>query len=257
MALAIAGFVALVAIEITVAPPVGWLLGVKGAVVSLLWVAVGVVRAVQLWQIRVVLRQLRRFDVETRAAILKTLDNDQAEAYLASRLEEHGAPSTVGLIERFGFSVVDIRELKFLTWITAVAAAGLLVAPFALVSQDALRFVSLACGIALAAAARTLYQHVQTLDRQFEVSPFGLSEIAGDGSVLRLYWDGQLSLRNRPWLRRIELAVESETARIEIPYSVVGFERLVQLIVTNGGFEVGEAAAERESPATVADESKG
>jgi len=72
----------------------------------------------------------------------------------------------------------------------------------------------------------------------FEVSPFGLSEIHDDGTIRRIVWGAGVTLRNHASRRRLELFVTSADSCIDIPYSVVGFSRLVGLIVAKGGFVV-------------------
>jgi hypothetical protein len=78
-------------------------------------------------------------------------------------------------------------------------------------------------------------RHVR-LARTFEISPFGLTETAADETTRRLLWGYGLTLRNRPWLRRIELSPSGQREYIDIPYRLVGFERLTELILDKGGF---------------------
>jgi hypothetical protein len=91
--------------------------------------------------------------------------------------------------------------------------------------------------VALLAGLGIMARKSDDLLRTFEVSSFGLSEDMPDGRVRRLLWGNGVLLRNRPWLRRIELAVEGQPGRIGIPYRVVGFEQLVSSIMSRGGFE--------------------
>jgi hypothetical protein len=188
------------------------------------------------WQIRRFIRGLRRFDTPERAKILSGLDNEAAQAYLERKVAEHGEPEVVGLVERFTFSPVDRRESNLLMWGSALAAGAVLMPAIALPVGNVTRAISIACATALIGTGVTIRNRAPRFLRAYEISPFGLAEVAADGGVRRLSWGYGLTLRNRPWLRRIELAPAGSSECIDIPYSVVGFERLVELILTKGGF---------------------
>jgi len=194
------------------------------------------------WQIRRALRILRRLAPVNRTAVLDGLDDERARAYFEYRLAEHGEPQSIGVVEKFGFSPVDHRELGILTWVTAIAAVLALVAPASMGLAGAWRVTAYGCALALASAVWILLRESDQRSRSFQVSPFGLSEVLPDGSVRRLLWGYGIVLRNRPWLRRIELAPSDSPDSINIPYSVVGFDRLVEEILTKGGFQHDETA---------------
>jgi hypothetical protein len=194
------------------------------------------------WQIRRALRILRRLPAVNRTAVLDGLDDEHAKAYFEYRLAEHGEPQSIGVVERFGFSPVDRREFAILTLVTAIAAVLVLVAPVSMGLDGVWRITAYGCALALAFAVWILLRGSDQLSRTFEVSPFGLSEVLPDASVRRLLWGYGIVLRNRPWLRRIELAPPDHPDSINIPYSVVGFDRLVEEILNKGGFQHDEAA---------------
>jgi len=131
---------------------------------------------------------------------------------------------------------VDIREVKALLWITACCAGLLLVGPLIFALRTPMRVISLTCAFGLAGVVQALRTISAQMGRVFEVSPFGLSEIAADGSIRRLLWGYGLTLRNRPWLRRLELSPKDVSDHLDLPYAIVGFERLVELIFDKGGF---------------------
>jgi hypothetical protein len=215
-------------------PWVNWLT-IGGLVAVYAYLAVRLLR--HRWQIRRAVRFLRRLTAVDRTAVLDGLDDNHARAYFEYRLAEHGEPQATGVVERFGFSPVDRRELTILTWVTAIAAGLALVAPLSTSFDGWRRIAALGFAVALAAVVWLLFRRADQLSRTFEVSPFGLSEALPDGSVRRLLWGYGIVLRNRPWLRRVELALSDSPASIKIPYSVVGFDRLVEEILTKGGFK--------------------
>jgi hypothetical protein len=194
-------------------------------------------RVLVMWRIRRVIRLLRQFDTTQRAELLGKLEDDGAQAYLEHRLAEHGEPTTIGLVERFAFSRVDQREATVAMWASIVSAVGALIPVLALRAAESTQVWAASCASVLVFLALMLWRRQRVLRRVYDVSPFGLTAIEPDGSVRRLSWAGGLTLRNRPWLRRIELARFGSPAFIGIPYSVVGFERMVELVIEKGGFD--------------------
>ena len=200
-------------------------------------VVMGLVLAVTWWRLRRVLRILRRLTADHRVSILNEVPDDSARAYLAEKLDEHGAPHDTGVIERFEFSPVDRRELSALVWLTTIAAMALLVTPLTMELTRGLWIAAFGCGLGFGGAAWLIQRRYVQLSRAFEVSSFGLSEIHPDGSVQRLLWGRGLELHNRPWLRKIELTVPARDWKISIPYGLVGFDRMIECVLVKGGFE--------------------
>jgi hypothetical protein len=214
-----------------------WLMfAIVGAVYSVVFVFIWGRRGLVAWRVRRVVHHLRRFDAAKRATILGGLDDEQTQAYFDYRLGDHGAPEVTGLVERFTFSPVDRQEMKVAMWGSTLAAFGISLPVAILDLNDAMRAIAFGVMLLLVMIATMLRRGLSRLQRDFEVSPFGLSEIVADGTVRRLFWGYGLTLRNRRWLRRIELSHASDRAFIDIPYSVVGFKRLVELVLTKGGF---------------------
>jgi hypothetical protein len=191
-------------------------------------------RVMLVWQVRRAVMILRRFDTPQRSNILGGLDDEAVQAYLQRRLDDHGQPTTVGLVERFEFSPVDRREYAAATWASIAAAAGVLTPAFALSAGSVGRTVAVCCAAGLVALSLVLRRIASQFDRVFEVSHFGIAEVQADGSVRHIPWARDLSVRNRPWLRRIELR-DGRTS-IDVQCSVVGSERLFKLILSRGGF---------------------
>ena len=203
-------------------------------IVAMIWV---VGRRVALaWRLRVAVRVLRQFDPPRRARILAELDDEPTQAYLERRVDEHGGPTVSGSVERFEFSPVDRRELTVAAWCALVTAWAVLLPVIALQTTGVLRGLALTSAALLAVLGIMLRSSASRTRRAFEVSPFGLSEVKWDGSVRRVPWTPEMALRNRPWLRRIEVSV-ANGGLIEIPYSVIGFTRLVEIIAARAGFE--------------------
>jgi hypothetical protein len=208
-------------------------------------IVVILLRGLAAWRVRRAVHLLRRFDAGRRETLLSGLPNASVRAALQRSLEPHGAPTIEGLVERFKFSPIDRREITAMMW--AVLAAGV-AAVFMqrAVGPGTLRSVVLGgCSLLLLGIALTFGWALVKWQRTFEVSPFGLSELGAEGSVRRIYWHAPLVLRNRPRLRRCELSIAGDADHIDIPYSVVGFERLIELILVRGGFpQAGSDAGE-------------
>jgi hypothetical protein len=220
-------------------PQSGLMFAIVGAVYSVVFVFIWSRRGLVAWQVRRVVHHLRRFDAAKRATILGDLDDEQTQAYLEYRLGDHGTPEATGLVERFTFSPVDRQEMRVAMWGSTLAAVGISLPVAILDLTDATRVIAIGCVLLLVVIATMLRRGLSRLQRVFEVSPFGLSEIVADGTVRRLFWGYGLTLRNRRWRRRIELSHAGDGAFIDIPYSVVGFARLVEVILAKGGFTEG------------------
>jgi hypothetical protein len=216
-----------------------------------LWIQVSLVAAVclsiagtygwMLWRIRKAVRLLRQFDADGRGVALSRLEDESARAYLEQRLASHGAPQIGEVTEQFQFSPVDRREFVVLAAVTAAATIPAVAVAVSGTPGVLVRFFAIMVAMTLVAATALLVARVRSLERKFEVSAFGFSEVTQDGSVQRIYWGGGVQLRNRPWLQRIELSVSGAPGAIKIPYRVVGFDRLVDSVLKKGGF-IGNAA---------------
>jgi len=217
-------------------PRIEYVLSVEFSMLGALYVYVAVRRATHAWQIRRAIRVLRSFDASGRDRIYGVMDDEHAKAYFEYHLADHGEPETAGLVERFRCSPVDMRESALMTWASALGAVGLLVTPLVAELTPVVRAVLLGSGVVWGMVAWELRRRHVRLARVFEISPFGLTEILADGSTRRLLWGYGLELRNRLWRRRIELSPSAGRECIDIPYRLVGFERLTELIIDRGGF---------------------
>jgi hypothetical protein len=222
-------------------PTLGQVYGLWGCLVAA-FLAIVFVRALILsWRIRRTIHLLRAFDAPRRSMLFANFDDEQARAYLEKKLEAHGSPESEEDIERFYFSPVDRREIRLATWTCALAASGVLIPLLATSSTGPERSFGMSCGLGLALASVAFLRRGRRLGRAFKVTPDELIEVSPDGSVRSLKWAGSLTLQNRPFLRRIEVSATGQIISIEIPYSVVGFDRLTRLIVINGGFPIAAA----------------
>lgn len=196
---------------------------------------IGVWRAAKAWRVRSIVRQLTRFDDAQRARILRSIPSGPAQALLRRLSDEHGDSATTGVVEQFQFSAVDRRQIATAMWGSAAMALAALVPTFTVAESSRERLATICMAAILTISAVAFRLLANSRRRVFELSPFAISEIHPDSSIRRLYWGGAARLTNRRWLRRIELA-DGRGATISIPYSVVGFERLFQLILERGGF---------------------
>jgi hypothetical protein len=192
-------------------------------------------RAINFWQLRKTVHLLRQFDAEQRATMFA---GALVPLELGYRLADQGHPERIGLVDRFTFSPTDLRELSIMAWTSVVAAVGILVTTTVLEMPVAVWLIAVGCVALRCITAVLCLRGRSRMRRAFEVSPFGLSEIHDDGTIRRIVWGAGVTLRNHASRRRIELSVTSADSCIDIPYSVVGFSRLVGLIVAKGGFVV-------------------
>lgn len=190
-------------------------------------------RYVAFRQVRRTIYWLRQFDDEQRVSMFGP---DMLPLEIEHQLLAHGRPEQLGIVDRFTFSPIDCRELRVLTWTALGGAALILVMMMALEMGATIRAIAVVCAVTLCAAALVCRRGLSMMRRVFEVTPFALSEIREDGTMRRIAWGHGVTLRNNAKRRRIEVSVQSAPFRIEIPYSVVGFARLAELIVKEGGF---------------------
>jgi len=195
------------------------------------------------WRIRRTVHFLRGLTAESRNAVFDQVPEGD-KAYFEHQLAEHGAPQAAGVVERFEFSPVDRRELAFVTGVTTVVAVLTFLAGAPIGFANMRGTGMLSCALVSSIGVFLMLRKSEQLSSSFEVSPFGISEVLPNGSVRQLLWGYGLLLRNRPWLRRIEVGPENEPQPIAIPYSVVGFDRLLTAIIEKGGFARDTAAAE-------------
>jgi len=193
----------------------------------------------------VVTKVRRRLSMRRQIALLRGLSDASRAKVLSGLLGPvdfllerevswHGRPVVEGLIERFSFSPVDRREariLAVLSWITAAAlvvmAAALDLPVWATKGIEGLAIMSAIAGV-------LQRRRLEDLSRSFAVSPFGLSEVCGT-HVRRVLWEMPIVLRNNRAAKRFELSLSGAPGHIDIPYTVVQVERLLTLIVENGG----------------------
>jgi|KBSMisStaDraftv2_1062788.scaffolds.fasta_scaffold212655_3 hypothetical protein len=156
-------------------------------------------RWVAFWQVRRTAHWLRQFDEEQRATILGTAFLPLEIQY---ELVAHGHPEQAGVVDRFMFSPVDRRELRVLMGTTLFGAAAILITVMALEMNAMTRAIAVASAVALCAAALWCRRGLSEINRIFEVTPFGLSEIHEDGTIRRIVWGRGLTLRNHEKRRR-------------------------------------------------------
>lgn len=157
-----------------------------------------------------------------------------------------GTPSVEfdGIVERFPFSPVDRRETLALFWFAAAIATITLAAVLGIGGvRQAWRGPALLIGIAGVVAIPALTRRLQRLVSVIELTPFAIIEVRADGQRRWLYWDQPLVLRNRRWLRRVDLAPQGTLEHISIHYARLEFDRLISLVLERGGFRTPPHAA--------------
>jgi len=196
--------------------------------------AVRYVRA--MWQVRRYVRLVRTLDSPGRQSVLEDIEDLDAREQLSNALDEHGEPTSEGLVSTFSFSPIDKRQWEILFWSSCVVTVlgGLGLFRGAVPSAYWGAGTGLAALVAFVAAFRR-----RQLARTFDISPFGLSEVTERGAVRRLLFAQPLTLSNHPWRRRLELRATGQSECIALSYDLVGLVEAVNLIKRHGGFEDG------------------
>ncbi len=185
------------------------------------------------WQLRRVVRALRSLGTHQPVQALSELDDDDVREALSQLVEAHGSPEQVGDAERFMFSPIDRRERFVLKWLCLFAALAILLSQVFIQTEGGSARNTYLTILGLCAAAASIDRTERQLSRAFEVSREGLTEIWPDDRR-SIRWSSRLELRDQPLLRQIVLRSPDDGVRIAIPYSVVGFRRLLALVISQG-----------------------
>ena len=190
-------------------------------------------------------------------AYLTALDPDEAErtigrmwsAYArrtyAQLLREEGAVERDGAVERFPYPASTRRTAVQLYW-TSVGAALAAVALLFTLGRGLPAWGGwlLWAGSALLAGSAAWWRRrTRELAATLEISPFGLTAVAADGARRAVRWGQPLVLHNRPRRRRVELVAGDGRPPVHIEYGLLGFVRLLRLVIEYGGFREPEAPA--------------
>jgi hypothetical protein len=215
----------------------GWWLYVAGFTI-LIQATRGIERGMQEARVRRRVAYLRALDPADAEARLNRMWSASARRALSELLRDEGAIESDGAAERFPFPRSVRRDASILFWVLAAAAVSAFAA-LALVSQlrQWIGWVVWIAGAALAVGAGWARRESRALTSVLEVSRFGVTEIADDGTRRALRWTQPLLLRNRPKKRRLDLySTARPDSPISLDYRRLGFERLLRSIVEYGGF---------------------
>lgn len=150
-----------------------------------------------------------------------------------------------GAVARFAFPEIARQWLRHLMRRSAWGVA--LAVGLVLVSQGVnprLNAIAGAWALLALLMAAVRYVRLRRLHRTFEVSPFNLTEIDRRGQRRVLTWSQPLSLKNRLWLRRIDVGPPGFRERISLEWELADLQRAVDLIIEYGGFQPAERADE-------------
>lgn len=190
------------------------------------------------WRVRRVAHRLRSLAPDDRDEVLGQHMAPEARDFYAKRLAAEGSVEVDGVVERFPFSAVDRREALALFWgATTIATITLAVAHGVGGVHEGWRGLALATGMLAVLAMPVLSRRSYRLASVIEVTPFAIIEVRTDGRRRWLYWRQPLTLQNRPWLRRLDLAPQGSRDRIPLHYARVGFDRLIAVVLERGGFQ--------------------
>ena len=192
------------------------------------------------------LNHLRALGQEARADFLAQITHAKLRAYLEAALARDGSDERAGDVERFPFSRAKRRRAATRYWLgwggAALSLVWAAVGEMPRVWRGVLLFPA-ALGAALAwVAARRQHQLASVL----EVTPFRLTEVWPDGLRRTVLFNRYLELENQPKQRRVLLRPGgADGDGIALDYERMGFHRLMDLVVSYGGFKIenDEAAA--------------
>jgi len=180
-----------------------------------------------------------------RESMLGQIQSPQLVGYIREVLAADGSEEREGDVERFPFPGSLRRRVEIGYWLLwLVSAAVLSFAAFTEMTA-ASRIVAL---VIAAAAGATAYYMIQ-VQRRFatiiEVTPFRVSEIWGDGTKRTVLFNRYLELHHEPRRRRLRLSPGDSQFGIGLDYRRLAFNRLLQLVIEYGGFQVGESSQQR------------
>jgi hypothetical protein len=192
------------------------------------------------------LSHLRALGHEARAQFLGQIAEPKLRAYLEVALTRDGSDERAGDVERFPFSRTERRRAALWYWAGWASAALCLgwaaVGEVPRVWRGAL-LVPAALGAVVAWLAARRQRRLSSV---VEVTPFRLTEAWPDGARRTVLFNRYLELEHRPKERRLLLRPGgAEAEAIALDYDRLGFHRLMELVVRNGGFKMedDEAAA--------------
>lgn len=189
------------------------------------------------WQLRREIRAYLRLDPYLRARLVDRVWLSVMRNYLREQLDRESHVDILGGAERYPFPVMDSRLVTRLYWALAAVAAVLLASTLDFVALvGGMRVAFLLLGGAFLVALAYLHRRARYLATMLEVTPFTLVEIHPDGSRRVIAFNQPLQLRNRPRLGRLELRAVGDATYIRIDYDRVGFQRLLDKVLTYGGF---------------------
>jgi len=185
------------------------------------------------WRIRATKQQFLSLDPSDQARVLAHTWLGGTRALYAEAVEEAGAPTKEGAVERFPFPLTVHRHNSLLFWTVATLAGSAVVAVFAVPSFPVFLQWSLwAWSFVAAILLAWLRRRGGVLRSVLEISPFGIALVAEDDTRQALRWTEQLRLRNRPLARRVDLFTANKA--IPLHYGRLSFDRVIRLVLEYG-----------------------
>lgn len=190
------------------------------------------------WRVRRVVHRLRSLAPDDRGEVLGRHIAPEARDFHAKRLAAEGSVEVDGVVERFPFSPVDRREAFALFWgAAAIATIALAVAHGVGGVREGARGLALFTGMLAVLTMPVFSRRSYRLASVIELTPFAIIEVRPDGRRRWLYWRQPLTLQNRPWLRRVDLAPQGSRDHIALHYARVVFDGLIAVVLERGGFQ--------------------
>jgi hypothetical protein len=181
--------------------------------------------------------RLRQASIEDRSSMLATLEPPKLREKVRAILAQDGSNQAERDIERFPFPL-GLRRLATRAYWTTWALGLVVLATISTVPDTlpGLRYFLFAILILCVYAAWRTLQRERSYDTVIEVTPFRVSELLPDGRTRTLLLRGSLVLHHEPKRKRLRVSPNEHDPGIVLDFRLMGFDRLVDLIVAYGGF---------------------
>jgi hypothetical protein len=210
--------------------------------VALRHILLGVERFAGWWQVRAIKRDFLSLDPDAQADVIRHSWLGEHRRAYRDLIEQAGAPTKAGAVERFPFPATSMRENAVLFWLVATFTIAVLAGLFLVRAwAGAVAWALWALCFAAAGLLAWLRARGQHLRSVLEISPFVISITYPDGTRRALQWSGELRARNHRWRRRVDLFDAAGLIRVPLDYGRLSFNRIADLVLEYSGWSGGDA----------------
>jgi hypothetical protein len=187
----------------------------------------------RLSEVRRAVIELRQYDAADRRAIVAGLEADDFRSSVEHELEREGTETSDGLTEVFPYPAGFRRRATLLYWWSwAYSVAALLVAALLPELNPEWRGVWLGLGLVLGYRAWRKTRLRVIAESVVEVNPFRIAYVRPDGVRLSISFSQGAHCEDVPEDRMF--IVRSGKMMVPVSYSLVGFNRIAQLVEAYG-----------------------